>query len=337
MILNLSRTGKLKTLVKLMIVTVFTLSLFAINHQQDVHTNAETTYGDGIVRTIQFGGQNLYLDKGRQNDAIAYSKDGSSTQNFYFEYHPDKKAYKIYSADNPDLIVAWNAYPYQELPQNVFFTNNGNLNEHFWVLEEDPSSNKCYLRNYAQGNQGYLTAKNVQGGMTALLSTKMNYKEHYTELTISPSLKNDTTLGNNYYRIVSAAETGKSLNRDVSPAGTAANVSIDNSNSTVRQKWWLSYSAEKDAYIIRNIDDSGTLLVLAWNSNVDDYVFGYGNTGADDQFWRLESVGNGNYIIKNYRNPNKVLDLKYLSATSIDVHINDRTNSITQQFKLQKY
>lgn len=56
-----------------------------------------------------------------------------------------------------------------------------------------------------------------------------------------------------------------------------------------------------------------------------------------DQYWRLEDIGNGNYIIKNYRNPNKVLDLNYLSITSFNVRVSDRTNSTTQQFKVKNY
>lgn len=286
---------------------------------------AETsTESDTVARTVQFGGQNLYLDKGDNNDALAIAKDDSSAQNFYFDYDLSKKAYKIYSAENSNLIVSWNS----SSTDSVSFTNNGDSDENYWVLEEVPSSDVCYLRNFAKGNDGYLTAKTVQGTTKAVVSEKAAY----SKITISPSLRNDQTIENSQYRVISVAEPTKFLNRDVT-----MNVSTYiGTDSGLRINWAFEYFPEKDAYKITNTDDEGLFSVLTWNSNEDDNVYASNDLSNDDQFWRLESVGNGNYVIKNYKNPNKVLDVSYLTAKSSQVVVSDRTNAATQQFKLEK-
>lgn len=283
------------------------------------------TESNAVVRTVQFGGQNLYLDKDSSNNAVALAKNDAQSQNFYFEYSTDKKAYKIYSAADSSIIVAWNT----ETTDNVFFTSDGNSDENYWVLEEDPSSDKCYLRNYAKDTDGYLTAENIQGSMSVVISEKTNSANHYTRITVSPSLRNDQTIGNNQYKIYSVAEPNKLLNRDV-----YLDVSIYSGNTGPRQNWIFEYSAEKDAYKIKNLDSNNLLSVLTWNSNENDNVYASNDLGNDDQFWRLEDVGNGNYVIKSYKDPNKVLDIYYLTSTSSDVRVKDRTNATTQQFKL---
>lgn len=180
----------MKRVIQFLILAVIMIPFLGIGNEREVQAETKT-YGDGIVRTIQFGGQNLYLDIATDKNAFARGKSGASTQGFYFEYHPDKNAYKIYSASNPNLILAWNNYFYST---NVFFTNNGNLDEHYWVLEEEPSSNVYYLRNYKKNDgYGYLTAVNSQGFMNVAIGGKSNYDRNYTHITISgENLRNDT-------------------------------------------------------------------------------------------------------------------------------------------------
>lgn len=322
----------MKKVVKFFIIAFAVVGLFSMG-QGKIVSASNVTPGDGIARTIQFGGQNLYLDFGNQKNAIAYAKDGSSTQEFYFEYHSDKKAYKIYSAHNPNLILAWNAYRYTDLPQNVFYTNNGDLDEHYWVLERDLMTNKYYLRNYAQGAHGYLTAKWGQGGMNVLIGSKVNYTNNYTEISISPSLEADTAIESGKWSIVSAAYTVRALHIN----WTDYNVSVFYRKPGLNQCWSFEYYPDKGAYKIRNKGENNQETVLTWNSDVNDNVFGKKDTDSDDQYWKLEAIGNGNYIIKNYKNENKVLDLKKITLMLIDVKVSDRTNSTTQQFKLEKY
>lgn len=320
----------MKRLIKVFVLSLVIIPLFGIIRTGEVHA-ATQTYGDGIVRTIQFGGQNLYLDIATDKNAFARGKSGAVTQNVYFEYHPDKNAYKIYSASNPDLILAWNNYFYST---NVFFTNNGDLDEHYWILEEVPSSNVYYLRNYKKSDgYGYLTAINSQGFMNVAIDAKNNYSNHYTTLKISPSLRNDYVIDGYAKRLVSVAEPTKSLNKDV----TSHNVSIFQTGVVDKQRLLFTYDSNKDAYIISNVDEDWIWRALTWDSDNGDNVIMSENAELDNQYWRLEDIGDGNYIIKSYKDPNKVLDLKYLSSTSIDVRVSDRTNSIIQQFRLENY
>ncbi|MDB8553026.1 RICIN domain-containing protein [Turicibacter sanguinis] len=316
---------------RVFMVLIFTLLVIPVwSEQVEVHA-ATKTYGDGIVRTIQFGGQNLYLDIATDKNAFARSKSGASSQNVYFEFHPDKNAYKIYLASNPDLILAWNDYFYST---NVFFTNDGDLDEHYWVLEEEPSSNIYHLRNYKKNDgYGYLTALNSQGFMNVAISGKNNYVNHYTSLTISSGLRNADVIDGYAKRLVSVAEPKKSLNKDI----TSHNVSIADTNLVEKQRILFTYDSSKDAYTISNVDENWVWRALTWDNDNGDNVIMRTDAKLDNQYWRLEDIGGGNYIIKSYKNPNKVLDLKYLSSTSIDVRVSDRTNSTTQQFRLENY
>lgn len=305
----------MKKITKKMSILTLCLSMFMLSVVPAFA--ATNTENEETASTIQFSGQNLYLAKGSNNNAVAAAKDGSSSQDFYFEYDSDKMAYKIHSADNSSLVVAWNT----DSSNSVVFKNNGDSNENYWVIEEEPSSDKCYLRNYAKATDGYLTALNSN----AVLAAKDN-----KGITVSPSVRNDSTLGNNQYKITSASQPGLTLNRDL-----GLNVSLYSGDTQSRQKWIFEYFPEKDAYKIKNIDSDNLLTVMAWNSNEDNNVYAYNDLGNDDQFWRLESVGDGNYVIKNYKNPNKVLDIGEVSPpASYNIVVNDRTNAATQMFKL---
>ncbi|WP_141532827.1 RICIN domain-containing protein [Bacillus cereus] len=59
------------------------------------------------------------------------------------------------------------------------------------------------------------------------------------------------------------------------------------------------------------------------------------NQHKDEHYWRLEEIYNGNFIIKNYKNPNLVLDVagaNISNNTNIQVHKRNGTNA--QKFKL---
>nr|WP_317332808.1 RICIN domain-containing protein [uncultured Romboutsia sp.] len=315
-----------KTLVASLIVSVISISQIS-----SVNANSKS-YGDGVKRKIEFGDQNLFLEKSNQKNAAAFYGGNPSNQELYFEYNKEKNAYKIYLAQDPSLILAWNAYPYQEIKNNVFFTNNGNLNEHFWKLEKAPGDNNYYLKNYANG--GYLTAAWGQGGFNVILSSSNNnYKNNYTEIKISPGVDNDMTIGNGAFKIRSAYLPNKLLHRDF----LSDNVSIYDDLSSINQRWIFEYHQDKDAYKIKNIDSNNVLTILSWNSNVNNNVFGYMDVNSKDQFWKFEPMPDVTYIIKNYLNPNKVLDLKILSPGNIDVQVADRLNHISQRFLVEKY
>lgn len=325
----------MKKVIKFFIIACVVGSVFIISKRATMGTS-DKTYGDGIVRTIQFGGKNLYLGAGNSRNAIAYGKDGNSTQSFYFEYNQDRNAYKIYSAHNPNYILAWNANPYQDIASNVFYTRDGNLDEHYWVLEEALGSNKYYLRNYKQGNHGYLTAKSIQGGMNAIIGAKLNYENNYTEITISPNLRNDESIKNSknkIWRILSGSAPNKSIHKD-SPG---VNVRVFNRYKTIDQRWVFEYSEEKEAYKIKNIDGKNVVSVLTWDSAKGNNVIAAPDRNSDDQYWRFEHIKNKNYVIKSYKNPKYVLETIYNKAWPYDIQVRLRRDSLAQWFQLAIY
>lgn len=170
------------------IVSISQLDFINANNQEtlDVAENVEDRSYlenfDGKKVRIEFSDKKLFLERAKLKNAAAFYGDTPRTQELYFDYNKDKDAYKIYYADEPSLILALDLYPDHE-PNNVFFTNDGNLDEHFWRLERAPGNNKYYLRNYKGG--GYLAGIFKFGGTNVEITyDKRNYDNHLTELTI---------------------------------------------------------------------------------------------------------------------------------------------------------
>lgn len=303
------------------IVFSLVITLFSVSNVNEV--SALTM--NGIRRNIQFGEQNLYLDFGNQQDAIARPKSGGSTQDLYFVYYPHKKAYKIHSASNPNLILAWNDYFYSN---NVFFTNNGNLDEHYWVLEKEGNqfNHKYYLRNYKKNDgYGYLGARNNQGYMNVSIDSK---DRGYTELNISPEVPVEypSIVTNGKPAKIESVEYNRYLlNFAVVPGSS---VVMNPSRPGLDSSFYIDYNESKNAYQIRH-SSYNTVLSIDNNNKVLSVSRNYND---NKQFWQLEYNTDGSFIISNYENPNKVLDIDVNQYNKHSVVVKEKEYSRTQKF-----
>ncbi|WP_319007006.1 metallophosphoesterase [Bacillus thuringiensis] len=122
------------------------------------------------------------------------------------------------------------------------------------------------------------------------------------------------------HQIVTALNNSSVLSFDGSPDG---NVVLSSNNNASTQKWNFSYNSTKNGYIISS--PSNTNLVLAWNAEgTSRNVFATPFVSAyDEHYWALERVNNNEYIFKNKKNPNLVLDVfnsQTSNGTNISVH-----------------
>ncbi|MGH1288754.1 insecticidal delta-endotoxin Cry8Ea1 family protein [Bacillus toyonensis] len=102
------------------------------------------------------------------------------------------------------------------------------------------------------------------------------------------------------------------------------------------QQWEFKYDADKNAYqIINKADDR----VLAYNtSGASDTALVTHNGHKREHYWTLEDVGDGNVLLVNYANKNKVLDVYgEKTASGARLYVQDKLkNSNAQKFKLVK-
>ena len=302
--------------------------IFSLNQTINSYAANDVISSNGIKRTIKFSDQDLYLDFGNQKDAIAKSKSNSITQEFYFVYYPYKKAYKIYSASDPSLILAFNDTLYST---NVFFTKNGDLDEHFWKLEQIDNNGKVYIKNCKKSNgYEYLGARHNQGYMNVSIGSKNNYTNHYTEITISPEINTNhpDVLTNGGVKEIKNLNTSKNLYVESSNY----NVILANPHFGNGQSFYLDYNESKNAYKIINVLYDWTALAVDNNYN----VISTSTSNNLNQFWRLEYNLDNSFTIVNILYPDKVLDIKYdLDNSSYNVILNNRENTNSQKFLLK--
>lgn len=102
------------------------------------------------------------------------------------------------------------------------------------------------------------------------------------------------------------------------------------------QQWEFKYDAEKNAYQIINKDDER---VLAYNtSGASDTALVTRNDHKPEHYWTLEDAGDGNVLLVNYADKNKVLDVYgEKTAGGSRLFVRDKlNNSAAQKFKLVK-
>ncbi|MGF1438205.1 RICIN domain-containing protein [Bacillus thuringiensis] len=112
---------------------------------------------------------------------------------------------------------------------------------------------------------------------------------------------------------------------------------IWDSHDGKNQQWEFKYDADKKAYQIINKEDGR---VLAYNTtpNADDTALVTENQHKPEHYWILEGTGDGNVMLVNYENKNKVLDVYDTRTESgARLYVRDKiNNSAAQKFKLVK-
>lgn len=118
-----------------------------------------------------------------------------------------------------------------------------------------------------------------------------------------------------------------------------SNVHLWERRNQDNQKWYFDYDSSKQAFQIKSKADKN--IVLAWNDfGGSKNVFATYNSKKDEHYWILDYLGEGNYLIRNKKKQNLVLDVdghKTANGTNIKVneqHALDNPSIEAQKFKL---
>ncbi|PED41886.1 hypothetical protein COK98_32090 [Bacillus cereus] len=207
--------------------------------------------------------------------------------------------------------------------KNVFITKSENRKEYYWILE-DIGNDYYIIKNFKNPN----LVLDVKDGKT---NNDTPIQVHERNETNAQKFKLKPVIIQGVYKIKTALNNTSGV--DVSSAGDK-NVHLYRDNGITRSHWEFRYNKNKDAYQIINLWFENE--VMAWN----DYkgsknVFVTKNQYKDEHYWRLEDIGDGYYIIINYKDSNLVLDVdggNTNNFTNIQVHKKNETNA--QKFKL---
>ncbi|WP_341352223.1 RICIN domain-containing protein [Bacillus cereus] len=249
-----------------------------------------------------------------------YNDNTTKRHQWDFEYDYRHKAFQIHSVEEPNKVVAWNG---SLDSKNVFITKSENRKEYYWILE-DIGNDYYIIKNFKNPN----LVLDVKDGKT---NNDTPIQVHERNETNAQKFKLKPVIIQGVYKIKTALNNTSGV--DVSSAGDK-NVHLYRDNGITRSHWEFRYNKNKDAYQIINLWFENE--VMAWN----DYkgsknVFVTKNQYKDEHYWRLEDIGDGYYIIINYKDSNLVLDVdggNTNNFTNIQVHKKNETNA--QKFKL---
>lgn len=278
-----------------------------------------------LSRTLKFDGANLYAEIDTKFNATVGTLTNSLSQHFYFHYDNNKKAYKICSAFNRDLVLSYNSRS-----NIVIFTKDKDLDENYWTIENLPNTFKRLIKNFKKNDEyGYLTAVFTQGHMALILDAKENYYMHFTRITIDPNLNFIPDLTKGIFYISSDLD----INKVLTIGSNKRNLIISERAEMLNQQWIFIYSLIKDAYLISsNLSD----VFISWISSYSNDVIAYPYIQLDSQHWLLKNAGMRKFIFQNYSNPNMVLDLTKDSSLNYDKLIvsPSNNNDDNEKFKL---
>jgi len=112
--------------------------------------------------------------------------------------------------------------------------------------------------------------------------------------------------------------------------GNGNNLELWENNRTSQQLFHLRYDSEKEAYQIWDLEE---VYILAWNVPGGRQVFMHPNQDREEHYWILELQSNNNYILSNYRDRDRILEVKDSNTSNgTHLHVNERNGTPAQEF-----
>jgi Ricin-type beta-trefoil lectin domain-like len=105
-------------------------------------------------------------------------------------------------------------------------------------------------------------------------------------------------------------------------------------NYTKHQTWRFTYREDIRAYKITSVSDPG--LAFVWDSNHSGKIIAsYGD--YPDNFWHVEKTSDGYFKLRNYKNPNMVLDVPNGNANNdVQLQAYEDNGTKDQKWSLQR-
>ncbi|MDN9012763.1 binary toxin-like calcium binding domain-containing protein, partial [Brevibacillus laterosporus] len=114
------------------------------------------------------------------------------------------------------------------------------------------------------------------------------------------------------------------------------NITVWETNDGSNQKWKLKYDDSQQAYVIRSLENNDK--IMAWNAYQDSTnVFATPFEGKPEHFWIPELTDHGFYILKNKKDPTKVLDVDGSGTSNgSNIQVRDYKGTDNQKWKLEQ-
>ncbi|AKF96318.1 binary toxin-like calcium binding domain-containing protein [Brevibacillus laterosporus] len=114
------------------------------------------------------------------------------------------------------------------------------------------------------------------------------------------------------------------------------NITVWETNDGSNQKWKLEYDDSHQAYVIRSLENNDK--IMAWNAYQDSTnVFATPFEGKPEHFWIPEWIDNDFYILKNKKDPTKVLDVDGSSTSNgSNIQVSDYKGTDNQKWEVKQ-
>lgn len=236
---------------------------------------------------------------------------GLNTQKWKFEYDNMLKAYKIKTGIGVLSLK-------DKVGPDVICRLDENADDQYWYIEDAGDGNYRLVNAVEFPKRLNLDANNKN---ISVSRNSGNPKQLFKLVNV----EKEESLVDGEWKISCKGIYNKILSLADDRISKSNVIGIGDTNS-LKQKWRFEYNSYKDAFKIRN---SNTLECLTWKPESGTNVYGAGSLEIDSQYWEVEDVGNGYFVIKNCHDSNMVLEL-----SGQNVMVDKRNDSDYQKWKL---
>ncbi|WOI05859.1 RICIN domain-containing protein [Lactiplantibacillus plantarum] len=210
-----------------------------------------------------------------------------NNQQWKFTYDFNKKAYKISSLKNSNLVLTWDTNSNGRIIKG--YANNDNVDK-YWRIEKTKEGfyklRNLYDPAYCLDLKDSNTNENTVIQMSAFQTESEDvYSQQWR---ILPKINQEIPDG--LYRLCNDSADGNRFvtlddNKD------AALLKAYLQNVSEYAVWYFTYYREKDAYKISSLKNSNLMMTASG----DNIVRAYSNNNSDDKYWRVEhaQIGQG--------------------------------------------
>ncbi len=246
---------------------------------------------------------------------------GDKNQKFYFKYDKNKRAYKIMSQRDGSLL-SWD----EKSGADVFTYPDQSSNDQYWYVQ-NTSSDRIY-RIVNASNPSKILNLDSNGLNISVANPRGDNRQEFRIKKSSDKLN----FLEGQWQISSKLDHNKVLNLD----NSNWNLNVYYNYYGNNQKWKFEYNPAQDAYIIRSVENPKLSLVYDVFGNSNNVYAKYSNA-SDMNYWQLEELSDGHFIIKSLYNGDIVMDVTNSDPSNgSNVQGFTKHGSNNQQFKFLK-
>ncbi|PQA97107.1 hypothetical protein B0A69_03425 [Chryseobacterium shigense] len=274
---------------------------------------------DGVFQIKSSVNSDVAVDLGVAGNVVGWQNNSATNQIWEFTYNASKKAYKIRNLNSKNLILTWDSTK----GKNVIGFQDEDNSDQFWQIEVS-NNGEYILKNNKNHDMvlDLLDSKTTNGTKIQVHEVNGQAAQKWIITPWTGQIINDGE-----YQIRSSIPNSNV----VVDLGVANNVVGWQNKSSHNQVWEFTYNASQKAYKIKNLLYNSFVLTCENGSN----VIGFPDINYDGQFWRIEKRNNGEYVLRNNKNPEMVLDLSGSQTTNgTKIQVYNSNNGVNQKWTI---